>query len=260
MSFLLPRTDWLGREKLLRQGVASDPGWPITNAFLSFMLAETGRLQEAAGYMQKAAAADLRLTNWQPYNARLQCGSGQFEPAISDLVAELKRNPEDNDIGYGLRGCLRYARRWADLRALAMTSATTNSANRTDPTSPIYDVYLVAEESGKPADIARARSAALAAPTAKPGSVAPAIETLFALGFPDDAFAMADRYTPIGDSAFLFFTFTAPLRKDPRFMQLAARIGLVDYWRSSGHWPDFCDDPALPYNCRLEAEKLKPAK
>ncbi len=62
------------------------------------------------------------------------------------------------------------------------------------------------------------------------------------------------------DSAFLFFTLTAPLRRDPRFMQLAARLGLVDYWRSSGHWPDFCADPGLPYNCRTEANRIKPAK
>jgi TolB-like protein len=260
LSFLLPRTDWVGREKLLRQGVAADPGWPITNAFLSFMLAEIGRLQEAAMFMQKAATADLQLTNWGPFSVRLQCGSGQFEPATSELFVELKHNPMDEEVGYGLRGCLKYARRWADLHALAMTSATSNPANRTDPTSPIYDIYVVAEESGKPTDVARARNAALAAPSAKPGAIAPAIETLFVLGFPDDAFALANRYAPRGDSAFLFFTLTAPLRKDPRFMQLAARIGLVDYWRSSGHWPDFCADPTLPYNCRAEANRIKPVK
>ena len=43
-------------------------------------------------------------------------------------------------------------------------------------------------------------------------------------------------------------------------MQLAARLGMVDYWRSSGHWPDFCADPTLPYNCQTEANRIKPAK
>jgi len=49
----------------------------------------------------------------------------------------------------------------------------------------------------------------------------------------------------------------ATFRKDPRFMQIAARIGLVDYWRESGKWPDFCFEPYLPYDCEKEAAKLK---
>jgi hypothetical protein len=92
------------------------------------------------------------------------------------------------------------------------------------------------------------------------------IQTLSTLGFVDDAFAAADRYVPTapvanGTPFFLFFTPAAPMRRDPRFIKLAARLGLVDYWRTTGHWPDFCSDPSLPYNCKAEAAKLttKPA-
>jgi hypothetical protein len=92
--------------------------------------------------------------------------------------------------------------------------------------------------------------------------MANAIEALSVLGFTDDAFAVANRYTPGGanDPGFLFFTLTEPLRKDSRFIQLATRIGLVDYWRKSGHWPDFCAEPGLPYNCQAEANRIKPVK
>ena len=44
--------------------------------------------------------------------------------------------------------------------------------------------------------------------------------------------------------------------RDARSMQVAARFGLLAYWRSSGHWPDFCSDPQLPYDCKKEAAKL----
>jgi hypothetical protein len=44
-------------------------------------------------------------------------------------------------------------------------------------------------------------------------------------------------------------------RQDPRFMAIAARIGLVRYWRSTGNWPDFCMQPGLPYDCKAEAAK-----
>ncbi len=47
-------------------------------------------------------------------------------------------------------------------------------------------------------------------------------------------------------------------RQDPRFMIVAKRMGLVDYWTNSGKWPDFCfTDPDQPYDCKAEAAKLK---
>lgn len=46
-------------------------------------------------------------------------------------------------------------------------------------------------------------------------------------------------------------------RHDLRFMTVAKRIGLVDYWTKSGKWPDFCFDPDQPYDCKAEAAKLR---
>jgi hypothetical protein len=45
-------------------------------------------------------------------------------------------------------------------------------------------------------------------------------------------------------------------RNDPRFMPLAARYGLVRYWKKTGRWPDFCLEADLPYDCKAEAAKL----
>lgn len=46
------------------------------------------------------------------------------------------------------------------------------------------------------------------------------------------------------------------LRHDRRFLEVARRASLLDYWRKSGEWPDFCGDPDLPYSCKAEAAKL----
>jgi hypothetical protein len=38
----------------------------------------------------------------------------------------------------------------------------------------------------------------------------------------------------------------APFRADPRFMELAERIGLLDYWRIGDNEPDFCATERAP--------------
>jgi hypothetical protein len=54
----------------------------------------------------------------------------------------------------------------------------------------------------------------------------------------------------------LFRSGMEDLRRNPAFMPFAARMGLVDYWRNSGKWPDFCTDIKLPYDCRAAATKV----
>jgi hypothetical protein len=46
-------------------------------------------------------------------------------------------------------------------------------------------------------------------------------------------------------------------RKEPRFLQVMKRAKLLDYWRTSGHWPDFCFEADMPYDCKAEAAKLQ---
>ena len=46
------------------------------------------------------------------------------------------------------------------------------------------------------------------------------------------------------------------IRQDVRFMKLAKEVGLLDYWRTSRQWPDFCFEPGLPYDCKKAAASL----
>lgn len=60
---------------------------------------------------------------------------------------------------------------------------------------------------------------------------------------------------------FLFAPTMRAFRADPRFLPLTARLGLLGYWKRSGHWPDFCLEPSRPYDCRAAdaAGALSPA-
>lgn len=89
------------------------------------------------------------------------------------------------------------------------------------------------------------------------------------LGDHDRAFAFADRAYPkrIGSTpaeteriwlnqpdsmptSWLSTPAAAPLRRDPRFLALAQRLGLLAYWRT-GRLPDFCRKQREPICARL---------
>jgi hypothetical protein len=82
---------------------------------------------------------------------------------------------------------------------------------------------------------------------------------LASLGDQDGAYAIADKLYPrrvgrtpaeteriwlddpngAGPLSFVTSPGAAPMRRDPRYLQLAQRTGLLAYWRS-GRPPDFC--------------------
>jgi TolB-like protein len=81
------------------------------------------------------------------------------------------------------------------------------------------------------------------------------------LGLVKEAYDLADRarFGPSGGPAdimglnayrplMLFAVAFAPLRADPRFVTLCARLGLLDYWLTLGVWPDCADQ--TPYDFR----------
>lgn len=54
----------------------------------------------------------------------------------------------------------------------------------------------------------------------------------------DEAWLAAPNVLP--EIPYLFMPWMAPARADPRIIPVFEHLGLVDYWRSSGTWPDFC--------------------
>lgn len=75
----------------------------------------------------------------------------------------------------------------------------------------------------------------------------------------DGAFQMAFAAPPDVidvDPEFLWEPETLALRRDPRFIALAAKFGVADFWRTTGLWPDFCADGRWPYSCKNELARL----
>jgi hypothetical protein len=89
------------------------------------------------------------------------------------------------------------------------------------------------------------------------------------LGDVDGAYAYANRLYPArkgrieaeeetlwldhldgADTLYLTVPTTGAMRRDPRFLPLADRVGLLDYWRS-GRLPDFCTKAHEPVCARI---------
>jgi len=56
-------------------------------------------------------------------------------------------------------------------------------------------------------------------------------------------------------TALLFQSGMPELRNDPRFAQLCARLGLVEFWMATGKWPDCVDE--VPYDFRAECTRVQ---
>lgn len=64
----------------------------------------------------------------------------------------------------------------------------------------------------------------------------------------DAANSALDRHEQL-EPWFLFTPVTQSLRRDPGFVALASRMGLIKYWRETGKLPDFCTDPKRRSEC-----------
>ena len=77
-------------------------------------------------------------------------------------------------------------------------------------------------------------------------------ETNIVLGRFDQAFAVAnERFDDFRGNAWIVIwqPDTPAFRRDPRFIELADRLGLLDYWRA-GNWPDLCEPQGDGVVCR----------
>jgi TolB-like protein len=253
-SRLAPESHWGERERLLRRSLATAPSWSEGNLWLGVLLVETGRVREGIEFSQRAAAGE-QVYDWGIFYAVISCAGDRPERGITDVAGFQRLVPESLFAQDAQLFCLANARRWEDARALLGRIPDIPTPYRGKAAAAFFQ----AAGSRAPADLENARRLALASVGQGPLALPNAISSLSELGFVDDAFAVAQQYDPdampaVDVNIFMFSPLTRNLRRDPRFMQLAARIGLVDYWRSTGIWPDFCAEPGLPYDCKAVAK------
>jgi DNA-binding winged helix-turn-helix (wHTH) protein/TolB-like protein len=256
---LRPMRDWAGREEILRRGLAAQPDQGSVANFLANVLDDEGRVREALALTERAAMLDPLSPVKHAGLARALASAGRCTEALIELDRTRKTWPSQVSVWGSTGHVFTDCDRLAEARAALAKPPTTIVDEPLVATA--WRTYVDAlEPTATPDAKANAAAAIVAAVRAHVLYENYGIEMLAHIGAIDQAFALADEFYPAkarpDDQIYpaeLFYQPSAALWRDARFMPLMRRLGLTDFWRKSGKWPDFCATPGLPYDCRKAA-------
>ncbi|MGZ6017324.1 MAG: winged helix-turn-helix domain-containing protein [Phenylobacterium sp.] len=239
-----PLQDWLLEERYILQALKLDPDLAPARVEYNFLLRSVGRFSEAVDFGRMTDVMDPRNHGDQRV-ATLLAAKGDLAgaEALLSQIESATRRSQDNA-------------RW------------TIAVWWEDPKTAVPKVRSLADNDTSKADIdclvtflkelerRRATKARGLPPSC--GTLDPAwqVRLLAREGDVDGAFAAFEKAKPLSP-ILLYYPEMRAVRADPRFWPLATEMGLADYWLKSGHWPDFCAEPNLPYDCRKVVRTMK---
>ena len=253
-EYHLTSNDSLRALQVLEQGARIDPDDGRIQMHLAFGLQSVGRMSDAV----QAGQRGIELEPSSPFTRQQYIlaliYAGEFSKAKADIAEARKKWPDDPAIDnaeYGFqfrygdpRVALALMPRLGDFSDADLVPSRKVIAARLDPT---------------PGKIDDAIAALNARWEKNPATRNTVLIALGNFGRVDQVYQLLDdpSFLPFVARDVLFRPEFAPVRADPRFMQIAARLGLVRYWRQTGYWPDFCTSERLRYDCKTEASKYR---
>jgi len=248
--YLHSRVRLIECEDHLRSGMRSDPDSSWVDVMLANWLKDVGRTNEALDLARNSLGHDPFVETKIEIALRMLEASGRQDEA-DELYSNSRRWWPDSQMifsgrVYGSMGRGEFDR----LVGFEKEIAHTPLASIFEPGMPVLAATLAK-------DVAKARQLC---PVDQAASFKRdlCMLALARLGDIDDAFAIAFRTYPnrvgrtpadedklwlntsrYGETDILMGSAAAPLRRDPRFLELARGLGLLAYWRS-GRLPDFC--------------------
>jgi DNA-binding winged helix-turn-helix (wHTH) protein/TolB-like protein len=251
-------TEVAAAEDNMLKAIAAGTEFPFVIAHECGLLVELGRATDALPHCEKAMA--LRplagATGWRYAAALAAAGRLSEARKVADTAQRyIPLSETPRQVAF-------------DIEAFqGSLNAAHEILHAPPPAPPIgspalvaaLDAYLTARKSGSRAAGDRAINS-LRALGKDETPLRYLVLTSASLGRLDDAFAALAapeiNHDPVG-AAILLDPAAASLRGDPRFWQVAARLGYVAYWRTRNRWPDFCSAPGNTIDCpRMAAQAL----
>jgi len=251
-EYHLNSNDTFGALQILDKGAKVDPGDGRIQMHLSEMFQSVGRMSDSV----QAGQRGVELEPGSPYTRSQYIlalvYSGEFSKAKEDIAEARKKWPNDPQIDWADFG-LQF--RYGDPRsALAlMPKILSYSDAQMEP----FRKLLAARLDPTPAKLDEAIAALKNQSSNNPDARNRVLLALGNFGRVNEAYQLLEdpSFQPFIERDALFRPDFAAVRADPRFIQVAARLGLVRYWRQTGYWPDFCTKERLRYDCKTEAAK-----
>ncbi|MFI4970199.1 MAG: TIR domain-containing protein [Lysobacterales bacterium] len=251
--------EWSAAQADLTQALTLNPDDPIGNYFYASDLINVGRNSEALDYAIRAANSGPQFWPKTLQVIVTLADLDRVDEAQTMLATALKTWPDNNALK---DFAVTLATRYADPTKVA---ATLNDPVLTAGQSParLHLLQLEADAKTHPSQVTvDAAAGAIKAHYVGPDNAFSAAFNFMVIGRIDDAYASIDEMQVhlmnapyVNNPAPFFRPFAAKFRADPRFMALAAKLGLVAIWQAT-KWPDFCTANDAPYDCRAVAAKL----
>ncbi len=258
---LLPLPDWRGRQALIAQALRVEPDLAAAHDAQAQLYIEVGRARDSLLASERAIALEPLNGDYQFWLAFPLNAAGQYEAAQEHNERLYRIWPNSPPAWWGRLMTFTFT---GDAgQALRMIDEIDSEPQAIqqflrEPGLTRWRALVRARQSGNSSQM---RREALALRELQPqfGSVAVG-SALAVTGEVDAAFSLAEGYLQRRgvDPAPLFLPSWENVRRDPRFMDLIKDTGLIQYWRETGVWADFCREPDLPYDCEAEAERVLP--
>jgi tetratricopeptide (TPR) repeat protein len=248
----LVRDDPLRGLALLDKAVEVAPDEPLVHARRSDSLRSVGRMVESVEDAHRAVELDPLSSFTRAKYIDALIDAGQFSRAKADIAEAHRKWPNDAEID---GADFRFQYRYGDPRAAE--KLLTRALDYSDAGMIPFRKVIAARLDPSPARIDDALATLRSAGQTDPSDRDRYLSALGLFGKVDEAYRLLSQpgFRRPTDPDILFRPEFAPVRADPRFMQVAAALGLVRYWRESGHWPDFCTSEQPRYDCKAEAAK-----
>jgi DNA-binding winged helix-turn-helix (wHTH) protein/TolB-like protein len=263
LSLTEPTTDWSARERWLLMGLAHQPNSGDLINWEAYLLSMVGRIAEGLPLARRSVELDPHsAVKTVDLAARLYFAGETSEATKVEQAAEL-RWPESPDV---LDFEFERAIRRGDVAVVSarLSSPRTRPVDMSDAEALLWP-RIMAERHGSYA--ARGALANRIVDLVERGqfNVFWGVLALHLLREDDIAYAFMLKRSKGGNDIFslddiatvLFQPEMSSVRAQPRFMVLAANLGLTAYWSRSGRWPDFCSEPGLGYSCRSQARAVE---
>lgn len=247
---LAPRTDFSGRSRILDKAVATNPHHAGARSARARFLLSVGRVDRAVRDARAAVRIDPLSPALREYYLTALAYDGQLDMALKVLNDAERLWPGATSIAMGrFRLHLRFADPREALRLVRSGAVET-------PRAKSFQPFLDARINPTPGNIARAIRQGRMAVMKQPGLIYDHAQVLAEFDHKEELLDILLKLPKIEHTDVLFRPAFDDLHKDRRFMLVADRVGLLNYWRTSGKWPDFCFSPDLPYDCQVEGTKI----